>query len=60
VRCAQHHHLRVEVLRARPTGGQGLLGLRERVAVYGGDLGARRRWGGGYRIRVRILLDRSS
>ncbi|MEW2587898.1 sensor histidine kinase [Streptomyces virginiae] len=38
--------------------GHGLLGLRERVAVYGGDLDARRRLGGGYRVRARIPLDR--
>ncbi|WP_328941365.1 histidine kinase [Streptomyces sp. NBC_00250] len=38
--------------------GRGLLGLRERVGVYGGDLDARRRLGGGYRVRARIPLDR--
>ncbi|MCX5206166.1 histidine kinase [Streptomyces sp. NBC_00237] len=38
--------------------GRGLLGLRERVSVYGGDLDARRRIGGGYRVRARIPLDR--
>jgi signal transduction histidine kinase len=38
--------------------GRGLLGLQERVAVYGGDLDARRRLGGGYRVRARIPLDR--
>ncbi|MCF6476866.1 sensor histidine kinase, partial [Nonomuraea sp. MG754425] len=35
-----------------------LLGLRERVAVYGGDLDARRRLGGGFRVRARIPLER--
>ncbi|WP_137989252.1 sensor histidine kinase [Streptomyces vilmorinianum] len=38
--------------------GRGLIGLRERLAVYGGDLDARRRLGGGYRVRARIPLDR--
>ncbi|MCF1597215.1 sensor histidine kinase [Streptomyces muensis] len=66
------HALRVEVLSTGPsvlTGdapppmarqgtGRGLLGLRERVAVYGGDLDARRRLGGGYRVRARIPMDR--
>ncbi|MEU7085872.1 sensor histidine kinase [Streptomyces achromogenes] len=46
---------------SRPYGegtGRGLLGLRERVAVYGGELDARRRLGGGFRVRARIPLDR--
>ncbi|MGW1600744.1 sensor histidine kinase [Streptomyces eurythermus] len=46
---------------SRPHGegtGRGLLGLRERVAVYGGELDARRRLGGGFRVRARIPLDR--
>jgi signal transduction histidine kinase len=37
--------------------GRGLLGLSERVAVYGGHLDARRRLGGGYRVRARIPLQ---
>ncbi|MEV6343741.1 histidine kinase [Actinoplanes sp. NPDC051851] len=37
--------------------GRGLLGLRQRVAVYGGDLDARRRLGGGYRVRARIPVE---
>ncbi|HLU27918.1 MAG TPA: histidine kinase [Glycomyces sp.] len=37
--------------------GRGLLGLKERVAVYGGELDARRRLGGGFRVRARIPLD---
>ena len=41
-----------------PRHGRGLLGLRERVAVYGGELDARRRLGGGFRVRARIPLDR--
>ena len=38
--------------------GRGLLGLRERVAVFGGELDARRRLGGGFRARARIPLER--
>ena len=38
--------------------GRGLLGLKQRVAVYGGDLDARRRLGGGFRVRAKIPLER--
>jgi signal transduction histidine kinase len=62
-------YLRIEILNSgpsiltgqvpspRPSGdGRGLLGLRERVAVFGGHLDARRRLGGGFRVRARIPL----
>ncbi|WP_231499987.1 sensor histidine kinase [Saccharothrix sp. NRRL B-16314] len=37
--------------------GHGLIGLRERLAVYGGTLNARRRLGGGYRVTALIPLE---
>jgi signal transduction histidine kinase len=37
---------------------RGLAGSRERVRVYGGDLYAGRRLGGGFRVRARIPLER--
>ncbi|SNT65127.1 Histidine kinase [Asanoa hainanensis] len=63
--------LRVEVLTSGPSvltgagpapadpngAGRGLLGLKQRVAVYGGDLDARRRLGGGFRVRARIPVE---
>jgi signal transduction histidine kinase len=66
----KHGNARVEVLNSGPSvlsggrataagdEGRGLLGLRERVAVFGGDLDARRRLGGGFRVRARIPLER--
>ena len=37
-------------------GGHGLIGMRERAELYGGDLHAGPRAGGGYEVRVRLPL----
>ena len=37
--------------------GRGLIGMRERIAVYGGELDAGPRPGGGWRVAVSVPLD---
>lgn len=39
------------------SGGQGLIGMRERALLHGGDLEISRRPSGGYRVWARLPLE---
>jgi signal transduction histidine kinase len=41
-------------------GGQGLVGMRERAALFGGELDAGPREHGGFVVRARLPLERGS
>jgi len=45
---------------ASAAGGRGLLGMRERVATFRGELEAGPRTEGGFGVRVRLPLPRTS
>jgi signal transduction histidine kinase len=59
------HELELEIVNDASPGangrgvGDGLVGVRERVALYGGELHAGRQRGGGYAVRARLPFERA-
>jgi len=45
---------------ALPSGGQGLIGMRERVELFGGELSVGPRPGGGFRVQATIPVARTA
>jgi glucose-6-phosphate-specific signal transduction histidine kinase len=43
--------------RAWAAAATGLVGMRERVRIFGGELHTGRRAGGGFKVRARVPLD---
>ena len=43
-----------------PAGGHGVIGMRERVALYGGEIAIGPRAQGGYSVRARLPADVAS
>jgi signal transduction histidine kinase len=59
------HELEIDVAdngrgAVRTTGGMGLIGMRERVAVHDGTIEAGSRADGGFRVRVRLPIETPS
>jgi signal transduction histidine kinase len=50
----------VPAVRQPPGPGHGLVGMRERVALFGGELRAGPRGGGGFEVRARIPVERAA
>jgi signal transduction histidine kinase len=46
------------VVKADEGSGHGLVGMGERLRLYGGELRSGRRRGGGFAVRARIPLER--
>ena len=63
--CYSRDELEIEVLddgpgpvEANGAAGHGLIGMRERVSMFGGDLAAGERTEGGYAVHARLPIGR--